>query len=122
MLKKGTCSRNNCPFLPCSGADASAGAAENQQQPPARPTADPLCYPVGHPIRVAAEAAARTAARGRTHFLVLHADKAERTRKMREHSVSSEDFFAPGTRTAASDLKPRWFKDIPEDDSDCQDY
>ena len=104
MLKKGTCSRNNCPFLPCSGADASGGAAEGQQQPPA-PPAPPA-----------------SAVRGRTHFPVLHAGKAERTRKVREHNVSSEGFFAPGTRTAAGDLKPRYFRDIPEDDSDCQDY
>ena len=53
---------------------------------------------------------------------MLHQAKAEKTRKLREHGVSSEEFFAPGTRTAAGDLKPRWFKDIPEDDSDCTDY
>jgi hypothetical protein len=41
---------------------------------------------------------------------------------VREHNVSSEGCFAPGTRTAAGGLKPRYFKDIPEDDSDCQDY
>jgi hypothetical protein len=106
MQKKGVCSRNNCPFL---HSDAQGGAAAEGQQPqlPAtRPTGDPKCYP----------AAARKV------FTVLHQEKAEKTRKMREHNVSSEDFFAPGTRTAAGDLKPRWVKDIPEENSSCEDY
>jgi hypothetical protein len=119
MLKKGTCSRNNCPFMPCSGADASGGAAEDQQQPPAppappapdaRPTGDPACY---------SPSARAAAQRGRTQFDVLHEDKAVRSRGQK---VSSEEFFAPGTRTASGGLKPRWTQKVQEDDSDCEDY
>ena len=116
--RRGQCTRKKCPFghneNPAAAAAAenpaaaAAAAAEDQQPstPAIRPTGDHKCYP----------AAARKV------FTVLHQAKAEKTRKLREHSVSSEEFFAPGTRTAAGGLKPRWIKDIPEDDSSCEDY
>jgi len=98
--RRGQCTRKKCPFghnenTAAAAAEDTPAANATQSQPPAR--------------RV---------------FTVLHQDKAEKTRKLREHSVSSEGFVAPGTRTADGDLKPRWtrIKDIPEDDSDCGDY
>ena len=65
------------------------------------------------------DSARAAAQRGRTQFVVLHEDKAGRSR---DHNVSSEEFFAPGTRTASGDLKPRWNQSIQEDDSDCEYY
>ena len=38
------------------------------------------------------------------------------------HKIGSEEFFAPGTRTASGGLKPRWTQEVQEDDSDCEDY
>ena len=114
MQKKGICSRNNCTFL---HSGAQGGAAAEGQQPPAppappaiRPTGDPACLPLS------ARAAAQ---RGGTTFPVLHEEKAGRSRV---HKTSSEVFFAPGTLTAAGNLKPRWVKDSPEDSSSCEDY
>ena len=102
--RRGQCTRKNCPFGH-NGNNAAAAAAAAEDQQPSTPANATQSQPTARRV-----------------FTVLHQDKAEKTRKLREHSVSSEEFFAPGTRTAAGDLKPRWFKDIPEDDSDCTDY
>ena len=104
MLKKGTCSRNNCPFL-----HGSAAAAEDQQPDP--------------PAANTTQAAADIKHRGRTQFAVLHDEKATR-RASRVHPVgNSTGFVAPGTSIAAGNLKPRWVKDTPQDSSsDCEDY
>ena len=119
-MRRGQCTRKNCPFGH-DGNKAAAAAEDKQQTPPHAPPAppappairqdgDPACY----------SSAARAAAeRGRTQFSVLHEDKAGRSR---EHKVSSEEFFAPGSRTASGGLKPRWIQNTQEDDSDCEDY
>ena len=104
--RRGQCTRRKCPFghngnQAAAAAEDTPAANTTQSQPAIRPTGDPPARRV---------------------FTVLHQAKAEKTRKLREHGVSSEEFFAPGTRTAAGEPKPRFFKDIPEDDSDCTDY
>ena len=118
-VRRGQCTRRDCPF----GHDGTKGAdaaEDNQQTPPPdpptppapaiRPTRDPTCY---------SPAARAAAQRGRTQFAVLHEDKAGRSR---DHKVGSEEFFAPGTRTASGGLKPRCTQKVQEDDSDCEDY
>ena len=104
--RRGQCTRKNCPFGH-NGDNAAAAAAEDQQ--PSTPANTTQSQPAIAPP-------------ARRVFTVLHQEKAEKTRRLREHGVSSEEFFAPGTRTADGDPKPRYFKDIPEDDSDCTDY
>ena len=92
LVRRGQCTRRNCPF----GHDLDAAAAEDQQpNPPAANTTQ----------------TADKKHRGRTQFVVLHADKAPRRRGPR---------FAPGQ----SDWRPgeKMLKDLSEDDSDCEDY
>ena len=118
MLKRGSCSRRNCPFL--HGTNTSGAAAADQQQPPAPPgPPDPAAPPDIRNPACFSPAARAAAQRGRTQFAVLHEEKAGRSR---DHKISSKVFFAPGTRTAAGELKPRWVKDTPEDNSSCEDY
>ena len=111
-VRRGQCTRRNCPF----GHDGTKDAGVTGDAPPTppapgiRPTGDLACY---------SPTARAAAQRGLTQFAVLHEDKAVRSR---DHKVSSEEFFAPGTRTASGGLKPRWTQKVQEDDSDCEDY
>ena len=119
-VRRGQCSRRNCPFGHDGAKDAAATGDQQQiSTPPApptppapviRPTGDPTCY------NPAARAAAQ---RDRTQFAVLHEDN--KAGRSRDHKVGSEEFFAPGTRTASGGQKPRWTQKVQEDDSDCED-